>query len=403
MNSQKDELLLNILASKLFAGASPHVTSESLEKVLLEAEQQGVLSIVLSGIRVQMADDVIRKEYEARNDRYLKHNLMNLHYHKKISETLRRAEIPHAIIKGQASARYYPDPMLRCSGDVDFLVDEADKEKVDAILESQGYARRPRAIHHDFHWGYEREGISVEMHWKSPGIPVVGGDEIEKTFFNIFTNAENVSIGGIILPVPSSFHHGMIMLLHVASHLTSGGIGLRHLCDWLVFENEMEEEAFTSMFEQPLKDAGLWEFAKILTQIGVLYMGCKKRSWCKNVDSKLCRELLEDILRGGDFGRKDELRKSQSKLYRNNDMGTVNRTKMSANLMANYCEKVRRTNKEHHVPALLTPITWIIVAFEYIGRVIKGKRNNILNLKLLKGAQKRQNVYARLKLFEKQQ
>ena len=44
--------------------------------------------------------------------------------------------------------------------------------------------------------------------------------------------------------VPSDFHHGLVMLLHLSSHLMGAGIGIRHLCDWALFLNSIEEKNF---------------------------------------------------------------------------------------------------------------------------------------------------------------
>ena len=106
------------------------------------------------------------------------------------------------------------------------------------------------------------------------------------------------------------------VLLHTISHMTGGGIGLRHLCDWLVFENSVPEEEFLDIFEDQLKDIGLWTFAKVMTKIGVLYFGTK-RNWCLDADDEVCWALLEDILSGGNFGTKDNTRRSQAKLIQN--------------------------------------------------------------------------------------
>lgn len=49
-----------------------------------------------------------------------------------------------------------------------------------------------------------------------------------------------------------NFHHGLVMLLHLFSHLTGARIGIRHLCDWALFLNSIEEKEFLKLFQEPI-------------------------------------------------------------------------------------------------------------------------------------------------------
>ena len=57
--------------------------------------------------------------------------------------------------------------------------------------------------------------------------------------------------------VPSDLHHGLILLLHNASHMTAGGIGLRHLCDWAVYMERMTDDFVENELAPCLKACGL--------------------------------------------------------------------------------------------------------------------------------------------------
>ena len=401
MISQMEKELLRVLKYKLFSKEQPAIKHDDVEELLEEAERQGVLSLAFSAIKPQPGTEEALKKHETLNFMHLNNNMRNLYQHGKISELLKRAGVPHVVLKGPAAAFHYPEPLLRKSGDVDILIHETDLLKCDEVLVLNGFEKREETDQHDFHWGYVCNDTLVEIHWDPPGIPAVGGEEIDRYVVDVIEKSNESKVVDVLLPLPSEFHHGMILLLHTVSHATGGGIGLRHLCDWLVFENGISEENFVNEFEAPLRRVGLWNFAKVMTQMGVLFMGCEPRQWCEDADAELCEELLEDILSGGDFGRKDDLRKSQAKLYRDNESGMITKRKMAVNLGANLRERVMRTKKARHVPGVLMPFIWIGVACEYVFRVIIGKRNNVLNGELLKGAQKRQGIYARLELFEK--
>lgn len=95
------------------------------------------------------------------------------------------------------------------------------------------------------------------------------------------------------------------MLLHVASHMMSEGIGMRHLCDWAVFADTLGNEKFVTLFEEKLKRFGLWKFAQILTLVSERYLGLVHKEWAQNPDvtEEQLEALMEDILNGGNFGK----------------------------------------------------------------------------------------------------
>ncbi len=79
-------------------------------------------------------------------------------------------KIPYVIIKGMASAAYYPDPFLRAMGDVDFLVPKEKLEETKKLLLEQGYKTNENSNHHA-HRAFHRGKEVLEMHWEPNGIP----------------------------------------------------------------------------------------------------------------------------------------------------------------------------------------------------------------------------------------
>ena len=72
------------------------------------------------------------------------------------------------------------------------------------------------------------------------------------------------------------------------------GIGLRHLCDWAVFVDSVDD--FEKDFKDKLTECGLYRFAQILTQLSSKYLGLKKQAWAEGVlDDSLLHSLILDI------------------------------------------------------------------------------------------------------------
>ena len=232
-----------------------------------------------------------------------------------------------------------------------------------------------------------------------PGIPQ-NDRTIHACLADILEKAKPLDFEDGICLVPSPFHHGLILLLHTISHLTGSGVGLRHLCDWLVFENSLTENEFNSLFSKPLQDVGLWSFAKVLTKIGVMFFGCAERAWCADADDALCASFLEDVLNGGNFGVKDQTRRSQAKLIQNNANKKVSRGGVWKNGLISINEKAKKEHPFCKKYPILRPLGWIIVVVQYLIRVIAGKRNNVFAKKIYSDALNRQSIYSQLKLFE---
>lgn len=181
-------------------------------------------------------------------------------------------------------------------------------------------------------------------------------------------------------------------------HLTGDGLGLRHLCDWAVFINSLGEKKFLDTFEKTFKDIGLWEFAKTMTFISCKYLGLKGMQWAQSADEKLADYILIDIIIGGNFGQKNADRSHESLLISSKNEKKVpmlHQFFISANSIVYKNWKAARKFK------ILLPFGWIFFGGRYIIRSLFGKRPKIRPNKVAKEASERMDIYAELRLFEK--
>lgn len=388
--------LIQTIKYQLFECTTPLELTE-WRSVLNEAKHQTIFPIAYASLN-KWNSSLISPEYETLNASFYVSAIQNYNDHVELHRLLSSNSVQYVILKGQASAMYYPDPILRTAGDVDFLIRENDLQKVDKILNEAGFSKVEDSEEHGFHWAYRKRKSTFELHWKLPGMPA--DDSIINRYTStiiddaILHEDENGSF-----MVPSIFHHGLVLLLHSLSHLTSTGMGLRHLVDWLVFVNSIEEDEFTELFKGPLQEMGLWRFAQALTRIGVLYFGCNDRQWCSDIGDELCSGILEDILNSGNFGVKDGSRKMQAKFMRNSSTRRIGKESVMSNLLANVNSKARRSFPASAKCPLLLPIGWCVVGIEYI-RWSHSDRGRGIDRKTLSEAKRRQKMYAELRLFE---
>ena len=347
--------------------------------------------------------------------------------------------IPYVILKGCASAAYYPEPFLRQLGDVDFLIAPEDVGRADKLLRENGFTYKESSNTDERI--YSRGKSVWELHVAANGTPggevgvrvrALMADAIEKATFCHSERSEEshkktaaetkeiprppfpTNLGGLGSPgatwdarddsgnsflVPSEFHHGLILLLHTARHMTTGGVGLRQICDWAVFSAHMGGR-FPGVFEEKLRSVGLWKFACILTQLSSEYLGAPVQNWTGEPDRELLAALIDDIFAGGNFGGKDRSRRDQAKFITDRKSGGAASGSAAGQAVRSANEIVRR-----HWPAaaklpILYPAGWAFFGGRYALRAALGKREKPDVRSLSKNAGLRRRIYTRLDLFK---
>ena len=387
----EQNLILSALSAALFRKSVMYSLPVDWDALLQECVSQTVLPIVYSVLRDDLPEET-KQKWQPLYHRLLGNNIRVISAHADIHKLLRSR---YLILKGCAAARYYPKPNLRTMGDVDFLVDRDDLESASEILERAGMKRTDHGDH-DFHRCFTFQKVSYEMHWEAPGIPRTGGERIREFFQDALERA--VLVGNSYY-VPSDLHHGMILLLHNASHMTAGGIGLRHLCDWAVYIEKMTDAFVIEALSPRLQVCGLWEYARVLTAMSACFLGATARNWASDVDEGLMMSLMDDIWAGGNFGYKDAHRLNLRVLNRNTESGKVERRGVLPSLTSEVLLKAKKWYPALMKYPLTVPLAWGAVGFRYIRKLLKGERV-MIRLKDARTAKRRRELFEQLKLFE---
>jgi hypothetical protein len=185
----------------------------------------------------------------------------------------------------------------------------------------------------------------------------------------------------------------------LSDHMTSEGIGIRHLCDWLVFADHFTDEEFTDIFEEKLKADGLWNFAQLLTLCGIRYLGCPPKEWAGEAKEELLEALICDICNGGNFGKKDADRYQQIKYISNRGERTVDDKGVFQQLLNTLYKKTRSECAFVKKIPVLLPIGMVCTALQYLMLVLRGERSMDQKATLEKAAW-RKGIYKEFGLFE---
>jgi hypothetical protein len=397
--------LLNTISFQLFGGEKPNISHNIIMHVLKEAEAQTVFSLAFAYLQKELTI-ISAGNFDELNEKFYRNvilNTNNFQEHNELHDLMESRQIPYVTIKGLASAYYYPDPSLRDMGDVDFLVFENDFESSKRAVLSAGFKFDHGDEEDSIHIAFKREPVSIwEQHRCVNGIPEGSvGELIREELDKTIETSKLVELDGAVCRIPDKFHHGLIMLLHMISHMTSEGIGLRHLCDWAVFVNSISNNEFVGLFSEKLNSFGLWKFAQIMTATSEKYLRIEHKEWIESaeLDDDLLEDVITDILNGGNFGKKDLNRYREIKYISNRNERTVDSKSVllqafdAVNKKA--CDDFRFIGKHR----LLLPIGWLAEGGKYFGLLVTGKRKSKGTSKMLKEAAKRKNIYSTMELF----
>jgi hypothetical protein len=395
--------LMNLLSNKLFGNQLKIGDKVDWNALLVEAQLQAVLPLAYLA-----ADQLIpieyRKIWKTKVYNQISKNINISYEHAQLNDLMYENNIPYVILKGVASSIYYPDPILRCFGDVDFLVHDEDMERVCDILEGIGMVNKNRTkCHHEKYCRLSPEGIVTstwEVHRSINGVPSSDiGSIVDSYMEDIFETAVDYDEGNGMVRIPDEFHHGLILLLHTASHIIKEGIGLRQLCDWLMFVNHFTDNEFKEIFEDKLKTVGLWKFAQLLTLCGTRYLGCPPKEWSEVESKDVIDSLICDIINGGNFGIKDEDRDQQRKLIHDNGSKTINKNGFIKQTVIYLHKKNILEFPNASKYRLLLPIEYVYTTSKVLVEVISGKHKSI-SKNIVQKALWRREIYNEFNLFK---
>ena len=217
----------------------------------------------------------------------------------QICKTLEKAEIPFIPLKGSVIRKYYPEPWMRTSCDIDILVHENDLETaVSHLVEERGATRKAKGSHDV---GLISNGVHIELHYTLTGSGVVGDADIPLQ-----------QVWNYVQPIKETSRHSMndemfyyYHIAHMAKHFVHGGCGIRPFMDLWLYNRV--NTGNTDKRNKLLSDGGLLKFSEEAENLAATWFGNKEYN-------EITQEMENFILQGGVYGTLEQhLAMSQNK------------------------------------------------------------------------------------------
>lgn len=238
----------------------------------------------------------------------------------KVCKNFRDAGFRNCILKGQGNALLYPDPYMRTPGDIDIYLNGGRKrimEYVDTVCLNQ--------VMRYHHVDFPVMKTPIEVHftpsymfcpWHNHRMQKWFGKVMDLQCSNVVTLPDGY--GEITGPTVS--FNVIYILSHLYRHVFTEGIGLRQLLDYYYVLKVWEHAEKALMYVQNMiAYFGMKKFAGGIMFVLHEVFGVPTSQMIVPMDEKEGKFLLDEIMRGGNFGQYDNRlgsKEGESKIHR---------------------------------------------------------------------------------------
>lgn len=227
----------------------------------------------------------------------------------ELSIFFRDKDVKVRMLKGQSVAACYPQRLHRQPGDIDFLCQKNKYKLTNRIFEQTQAVRHPGGTYK--HTSYTYRGVEIELH----RIAAMLRNPISDYRFQRYIMVEyDISLAHTIsedyrVYVPHHSIYTIYLLIHLMTHFIGGGVGLRQLCDWTLHAYYHWDDIDRDEVDYMVRKCGYLRPMRVFASIAVDYLGLPAQYSpvsIKNVDRRLAKAILDDILQTGNFGQHDD-------------------------------------------------------------------------------------------------
>lgn len=364
MLNENERFVLCIIKYILNNDASAEIEIKNWSALYEELRLQSLLPLTyLWAKNSDVPDDIMEQwtsQFAAQSYNWYRY----MEEQKKLLDLLSANGYPAAVIKGCSNGINYPQPQLRVSTDIDFLVSWEDYDQIYELLIRSGFTLSGKKSAGKHHVAFRKNSIVFEMHKRPGGTRITGkyaNQELIDFFQQGLKERETATCVKYDIPVLPKLQTAMVLLLHTEQHMKEG-LGLRHILDWMLFVKEYVDDAFWyDHLEEWAKKGHVDTLAVVLTRMCQKYLGLTcDITWCRTADDTACDQLMEYVFQQGDFGAKAIKQDKEVRLLTESQSagGFWKRLKKSSL----YSMPAARSHK------FLRPLAWVYQLFRYMAK-----------------------------------
>lgn len=303
-------ILFALLRNELWQEDGVEVTlSEEDKKQLFEAaKKQAVIGLVANAlIRNNAAIGrewafkslTLTKQIEASNER-INGELV------RFANFMFKNNVDYRVVKGQTVATLYPNPLLRCAGDIDFYCGASNFSLTQKLIEDKlGIEVENNSAKHI---EFQVNRVQYEMHSKLTEFSYGKHQRYWEKILEQEMREKRcvVRINNTEVPVLSPTMNVLYLFCHIFYHLIINGIGLRQFCDLALFMDRHYHEIDKEKLEKHLRKLGIKKAFTATGYVLVEMLGLKAEKFpysLTNKDRKVGKRILKSVMEDGDWAK----------------------------------------------------------------------------------------------------
>ena len=267
------------------------ITPEMLPKLYAISKSHDISHLLAGGLHSPSlaADDPFLQKF-AKQQMLAVYRYRQINYElEQVCLILEAAAIPFIPLKGSVLRRFYPQPWMRTSCDIDILVHESDLDRaIEVLVAQRGYENKGRD-YHDVSL-FSSGGVHLELHFDL--VEEEYANEASRLLERVWeyaTPREDCSYHCEMREEMFYFYH----MAHMAKHFEFGGCGIRPLLDLWILDHSVEHDALQR--DRLLEEGALLVFAN----------ACRSLSgaWFSGATADATAQAMQRyILTGGVYG-----------------------------------------------------------------------------------------------------
>ena len=327
------ELFLALLSAGVNKGIyniDELLTVEEWDSLYKYSMQQNVLPIIYEQLDLSGVFDLADKVVISKEEKLQKRAFAALRYKRMFHENtmsfmaaqVQRTEwfyvyydqilqtgIRPLVVKGIICRNTYPSPDLRPSGDEDIYVRFEDYPKIKECLIGNGFHLTDKSVGEsmleELSFLNPISGVLYEVHTNLMPRKSSFYEKHNAVFEGAFEKATLTVFEGHEIYTLEETQHLFFLLSHLLKHFVAGGVGIRQLCDIVMFIKKYHEIINWKEFEQWLDKYHLEIFWMNLMDLGARYLDFKPIKYNVPMYTKIKPDstaILEDMFEAGVFG-----------------------------------------------------------------------------------------------------
>ena len=297
------EKLLSVLGYSLWGTAiEDKVSKDDAQELIAMAEKQAVSGLIIDALikkDVRMEQMTLLEAFGYLEQIKQENQRMNREV-AAFARLMADTGTEYAVVKGQTLAALYPEPLVRMSGDIDFLIQ--DYQYVAKVLNGRWGIELPKQMV-EKEIAFTHADALYELHTY---LIDFGSNKHKRYWEQALAESKPVTINidGEQVKVIEPTLNAVYIFMHLFFHFVKEGIGLRHLCDWAVMMHYYAEEIDKERLTEVLNKVDLLKAFLAFGTILVDKLGMKDFPLTlSEKDRKYQSRILSDIMHSGNFGR----------------------------------------------------------------------------------------------------